>query len=150
MLQPPVGLDAIIHTFGSLDDPDFVKNNIVEFALPYPLLYDNTFVYKTLAHKLVVPAFKDVFTAIADAKLQDKARHYGGIYAPRGIRGHISHPSTHSWGIAIDLNPVTNPLGKPGDMDPQIIDIFKAHGFFWGGNFTSRLDWMHYQYCSGY
>lgn len=149
-MQVPNGLDEIIATFGSIDDPDFVKNNIVQFDLPYPLLYGNTFVYHTQAHKLAVPIFQNVFNAIADAGLQDRARHYGGIYAPRGIRGHISHPSTHSWGIAIDINPLTNPLGKHGDMDPQVIDLFKAHGFVWGGNFKSRLDGMHFQLAQSY
>ena len=38
--QTPVGLDQIIHTFGSLDDPQFEANHIVLFNLPYPLLAD--------------------------------------------------------------------------------------------------------------
>ncbi len=57
---------------------------------------------------------------------------------------------THSSGIAIDLNPETNRTGTPGDMDPQIVAVFKQHGFKWGGDWLGRKDPMHFQYCSGY
>lgn len=149
-MAAPEGLDEIIHTFGSLDDPNFVQNNIVTMVLPYPLLFNNEYVYKTQAHRLVVPSFRQVFNAILEAGLSDEAREYGGIYCPRGIRGHISHPSTHSWGIAIDLNPTKFPLGSTERQNIVIQNIFKAAGFTYGGDFSSRKDPMHWQFASKY
>lgn len=146
----PSGLDQIVATFGSLDDPNFQANNIVLFNLPYPLSYAGTPVARARAHKLVVPVFQAVFSEINNAGLSKLATDYSGIYAARPIRGYASHPSTHSWGIAIDLDAASNQMGTVGDMDPQIIAIFKKYGFFWGGDFHSRKDPMHFQYANNY
>jgi len=59
--------------------------------------------------------------------------------------------STHSWGIAIDLNPETNAQGTAGDIDSAIVDIFRKAGFQWGGDWEgSSRDPMHFQFFSGY
>jgi len=47
--------------------------------------------------------------------------------------------STHSWGIAIDLNPETNAQGTAGDIDSAIVDIFRKAGFQWGGDWERKL-----------
>lgn len=64
--------------------------------------------------------------------------------------------STHSWGIAIDINPDRNPyqLGNWGDpqtdIPPNIVDIFRQYGFQWGGDWAGQRDAMHFEwYGSG-
>jgi hypothetical protein len=57
--------------------------------------------------------------------------------------------STHSWGIAIDLNASTNQLGEIGDMPLEIIKPFVDEDWEWGGNWE-RKDCMHFQACHGY
>ncbi len=78
--------------------------------------------------------------------------------------------SIHSYGLAIDINPLQNPFAlptgtpgliqvqpvagwtylnrrnqKPGMVEP-IVDIFANHGFtVWGGTWTDPLDWHHFQ-----
>jgi hypothetical protein len=148
-MTPPVGLAEIVKTFGRLEDPSFERDNIVSFELPYHLIYGTALVRSTRAHRLVAPVFVEVFKDIKCQGLIERATHFGGIYARRNIRG-ATHPSCHSWGIAIDLNPEENPLGKPGRMDPRVVAVFKKHGFTWGGEFHTRLDPMHFQYASGY
>lgn len=146
----PSGLDEIIATFGSIDDPNFQSDNIVLFDLPYALSFNGTPTMHARAHKLVAPVFQAVFTDINTGGLSLFANDYSGIYAARPIRGFPSHPSTHSWGIAIDLEATNNPLGTTGHMDPRIIAVFEKYGFFWGGNFKSRKDPMHFQYAINY
>ena len=54
--------------------------------------------------------------------------------------------SLHSWGIALDINPLRNPFqgnidgSGSTDIPQSIIDTFKKHGFFWG------VDWEGFRY----
>jgi hypothetical protein len=77
--------------------------------------------------------------------------------------------SMHSYGLAIDVNPVQNPcivikdnnevevhpkIGvaflnrnniRPGMLEP-VVPIFKKHGFTeWGGNWNTPIDYHHFQ-----
>lgn len=86
-----------------------------------------------------------------------------------------NQPSLHAYGLAIDLNPVQNPViyraadGKTviepaagqryqrrpamgaadGDhhgMAEQVVDIFAHHGFtYWGGDWREPVDFQHFQ-----
>jgi hypothetical protein len=147
----PNGLDEILATFGSVDVPgDFEARHIVMFDLPYPLVYDGRTVSRSRAHRLAVPHFVFAFEQIAALGLEDQCRNYGGIYNRRSVRGARSHLSTHSWGISIDLEPERFPLGSRDRFDPRIIQCFARAGFFYGGDFRSRKDPMHFQLCTGY
>ncbi len=54
--------------------------------------------------------------------------------------------SNHSFGTAIDINSPENDFGsKVWDMPPEIVKIFLAHGFAWGGFFQTK-DAMHFEY----
>lgn len=68
-------------------------------------------------------------------------------FACRAIRG-SSAPSNHSWGLAVDLNSLANPMGPRlvTDMPRWMPQLWKAHGFAWGGDYTRRKDAMHYEY----
>lgn len=148
--RTPSGLDEIIFTFGSLDDPQFEVRNIVYFALPYPLYYEDVPVKRARCHRLVVDNFQAAFEDLRAAGLQDQVRNYSGIYAPRAIRGFGSHPSTHSWGIAIDLEAERYPLGSALRMPDDVVAVFHKAGFFYGGDFLARKDPMHFQFCTRY
>jgi hypothetical protein len=78
--------------------------------------------------------------------------------------------SIHSYGLAIDINPVQNPMisinnqthsievypkqgvnflnrnnVRPGMLEP-IVDIFKKHGLdVWGGSWNNPIDYHHFQ-----
>lgn len=103
---------------------------------------------KIYGHKLLEPVFRAVFGEIMDKGLAGSLRTYDGCFVPRhkmwDPRGELS---AHSWGIAIDLNAATNMPGMLGEMDLRIVEIFRAHGFTWGGDFG---DPMHFQYCVNY
>ncbi len=69
--------------------------------------------------------------------------------------------SNHSYGLAIDINPLLNPytqidgiivprggiydVNKIGTItaDSKIVELFKSHGWQWGGNWE-RKDWQHF------
>jgi hypothetical protein len=148
-MRPPIGLDEIIATFGDPHAPDFEAREIVVFDLPYPLVYGSAMVRRSRCHRLLVPEFQFVFGELKRLELVESATEYAGIYAQRNIRGK-RFPSTHSWGIAVDMNPSENPLGQIGRQSPRVVEVFKSAGFTWGGEFKSRLDPMHFQFCRGY
>lgn len=94
-----------------------------------------------------------LFARIAELqrlRLDCRIRTYGGCFNFRAKRSG-SKLSTHAWGIAIDLNPETNAMGREGDMAPGIVKVFESFGFTWGGRWTGAgKDRMHFQFCSGH
>ena len=52
--------------------------------------------------------------------------------------------SNHSFGIAIDVNALANPLGTEGDMPAEVVRQWRLEGGGWGGDW-SRPDPMHYE-----
>ena len=162
-LLPPNGLEAIFAMFGDITryvrndgtvDPRWELTNMVSVALPFPmrLAWGNPapLATKIRCHKVVAPTMVQVFQAVDRAGLRPSVRTFGGCYNYRPKRMG-SRPSTHSWGIALDLNPNTNAMGTAGDMDPRLVTIFREHGFKWGGDWTGpNKDPMHFQFCTGY
>ena len=70
---------------------------------------------------------------------------YGGCYVPRYIANDPSKGlSLHSWGMAVDLNVPGNQRGTVGQMDRQVVAIFKRWGFAWGGDWN-YTDPMHFE-----
>jgi hypothetical protein len=69
--------------------------------------------------------------------------------------------SNHSYGLAIDINPLQNPyvrrdgvtvppgaeydLAQPGTITNEAALIFKSLGWGWGGNWIERKDWQHFE-----
>ena len=158
----PSGLQGINQTFGNIwdyarddgtADPKWEVNFMARanFPLPIPLDWDpSKSATGARCHKLIAPLIVAVFADIVAKGLQKSVKTYGGCYNWRMKRG-ASKPSTHSWGIAIDLNARTNGMGTAGDMDPKLVALFEAYGFFCGGRWSgASKDPMHFQYCSGY
>lgn len=162
-LAAPNGLGQILDVFGNifeciqddgnLNEQRWHQEYFARARLPFsiPLSWDPTnYVTRLMCHKKLVEVFGEVFAAIEGEDLRDEITSYGGCYNFRSKRS-SGKLSTHSWGIAIDLNPHSNPMGSPGDMHPGIVEIFRDHGFKWGGDWPRRYkDPMHFQFCTGY
>ena len=118
---------------------------------PLPLSWDKSQrVTQIRCHKLLVPVFSNLFARIQSAGLQDKITSFGGCFAFRPQRTGTKL-SAHAWGIAIDLNPETNQQGTRGNMDPDIVELFREAKFEWGGDWHGKsCDPMHFQFCTGY
>lgn len=165
----PAGYDAVRRTFGDpftyvLDSGDVSHawpSKILALArLPFPLYLSwlpDCAVTKISCHRLIVPVVEQAFADLAAAGFGNDrplsvggndVNEYGGCYAWRAVRGSLRAPSLHCWGIALDLDPVENPLGGEPKIDHQVVDILERRGFTWGGNF-GRVDGMHFQYATG-
>ena len=131
---------------------------LITLELPYPmrLAWDlDTKVNKMRVHKLVKENFKGVFDDLLAHYGYEKLVElgidlFGGCFAYRKMRGGTSW-SKHSWGIAIDLDPVRNQLKETSrtarfarpEYKPMI-DIFYKHGFIGLGP-EKNFDWMHFE-----
>lgn len=109
----------------------------------------------------------DNYNADDEASMRD---NNSSCFCIRQINNGSGKLSKHSLGLALDLNPLYNPcLRQRGDQEqiepltgadfkdrskdfPYKIDkddlayqLFKAHGFEWGGDWRSLKDYMHFQ-----
>lgn len=126
--------------------------NIVTFSHP---LLDAIGVSGLSVHRLAKARFRNAFDAIAAAgpRVSDMLLTCGGTFVPR----HISHDprralSSHSWGVAIDLNVGWNAYhqipqlpGRRGSVH-ELLPYFAEQGFAWGGHFSAAFrDGMHFE-----
>lgn len=129
-------------------DPDWKRSNIV--SLPTPLLEHLDFP-AIRVHVKAQAHFAAVFAEIDRQGFGHKLLSCGGTFVPRHISRNPSKAlSSHSWGIAIDLNAEWNGYGQRPALSGLIgsvhdlVPIFAAHGFAWGGHFSTP-DGMHFE-----
>ncbi|MBR4907304.1 MAG: M15 family metallopeptidase [Clostridia bacterium] len=136
-----------------------------------------------LVHKKVANDVIEIFEALYDAQyplrsvklLDDFGKPFDdgpsmsadntSAYCCRKVTGK-KYFSRHSYGTAIDVNPVENPYVKPGgsfspkesepyldrtDLRPGMITeddlcykLFTSHGWKWGGHFKGEPDYQHF------
>jgi hypothetical protein len=103
-------------------------------------------------HRKLAPLLQATFADIAAAGLAGEIHSFDGCFCPRYKRRTVRQtPSVHCWAIAVDVNARTNQQGTRGDMSPQVVAVFRRHGFKWGGDWAGKYrDPMHFQYCTGY
>ena len=99
-----------------------------------------------------VTCHKDLFPQLRAALLEVQQRglsgeinpdEYAGCYYPRFI-ANTTTLSNHSFGLALDLNVPGNGRGTVGEMNRDVVAIFKTWGFAWGGDWR-YTDPMHFE-----
>lgn len=131
---------------------------LVHIDLPYPmrLAWDlETSITRMSCHKDIANKFITIFNDLFYTYGYDEIKRlgidlYGGCFAYRKMR-RGSSMSTHSWGVAIDLDPARNLLRETSATArfarpeyQKMIDIFYYNGFESLGVEQNR-DWMHFQ-----
>lgn len=158
----PLSITRIKEVFGTFDwndsgggrieiERNWTKDNLVEIETP---VLAGANVSRITVHAKARKHFERVFAAIADAGLEDRIRQFGGTWVARHMGWDPRRSlSSHSWGIAIDLNVPWNgygvmpaPEGRIGSLR-EIVGFFEAEGFAWGGFFQplSLCDGMHFE-----
>lgn len=141
---------------GERVSPAWEAANIVRVEIPWRavLAWDTDTVVRTIRiHRLCADSLRRVLAAIWAASGQRQqtieawGMHlYGGAYEFRQVRGGTSL-SSHSWGCAIDWDPIRNALGDKTPhfaTVPEVRKAFADEGWTWGGGW-SRPDGMHWQ-----
>lgn len=96
--------------------------------------------------------FDDVLNTYGQNNISDLGLDiFGGCLSIRKMRGG-SKPSIHSWGLAVDLNPLENQLRWDNTKAVFAQDEYKDFWSIvekWGGYSLGReknYDWMHFQF----
>jgi hypothetical protein len=120
-------------------DPAWVAANIRTESVP--ILGNVT------CHRVMLPQLRGALREVVARGLASEIHpdEYGGCYVPRFIgRDPSKGLSLHTWGIAVDLNVPGNLRGVPGEIDRDVVAIFKKWGFAWGGDWA-WTDPMHFE-----
>jgi len=125
--------------YGDPAAPSFERRNVVEIEF----LGRAMFVHKGAKRhffrleRLFEARAPEYAAAVASGELDDWS------YLNRDIRGG-GGKSNHAFGLAVDINALSNPVGTAGDMPPEVVSQWKAEGGEWGGDW-SRPDPMHFE-----
>lgn len=158
----PLGNAELERVFGRFDfaergngairitTPGWAENHLRSFA--HRVLGDADIGALTV-HAKAHAAFEGAFERIAGAGLGDRVRTCAGTFVARHKGWDPRRDlSSHSWGVAIDLNVAWNAYGvepalqgMPGCVR-ELVPHFAAEGFAWGGHFSGRdRDGMHFE-----
>lgn len=96
-------------------------------------------------HKDLFPQLRAALLEVQQRGLADEINpgEYAGCYYPRFI-ANTTTLSNHSFGLALDLNVPGNLRGTVGEIDRDVVAIFKTWGFAWGGDWRFT-DPMHFE-----
>ena len=141
---------SLIAFYGNPDKPSFA-GNLLLVTPPFQMWFGEQQVKGVTIHKKCAASLMAVFDSLWEHYGHDQKKvddsglsSFSGSYNNRSIRG-SSRKSCHAFGAAIDIDAEDNAMHTAGSMDPAIIAAFKAQGWFWGGDFHSRTDPMHFQ-----
>jgi hypothetical protein len=104
---------------------------------------------------LVLP-LKNAFKNLIERGFVNELKTYDGCFNIRKKRG-LNSMSLHSWGIAIDVNSFSNPLGLTRSqiiakgltpLSEGFLKCFRDAGFDCGADWQRRPDFMHMQLAS--
>lgn len=110
---------------------------------------------KLTVHKKLAAEYTAVFQDLLNLGFRTRSGDTAA-YVWKNVSG-TSKRSRHSLGAAIDVNWDANPLVnntstyKPNGTDPykvndKVVTVWRKHGFYWGGCFSSYSDLMHFDY----
>ena len=175
-------------TIAKIDGVSFQKNDKVELndlrmvKVQHYGFDDNVHTGELIVHKKVAQEVRDIFKELLKAEFPiEKIRlideydadddlsmqdNNSSALNVRYITGSDGVFSKHSYGIAIDINPVQNPYVRGDTVLPPegekytdrsldkkgmihtgdaCYNAFKNRGWTWGGNWNSLQDYMHFE-----
>jgi hypothetical protein len=118
-------------------EPGWVNSHITTEVVPI--------LGSVTCNRAIFPQLEAALGEIVARGLADEIHpdEYAGCYYPRFIAGSTTL-SNHAFGLALDLNVPGNQRGTVGQIDRDVVDIFKSWGFGWGGDWN-YTDPMHFE-----
>jgi D-alanyl-D-alanine carboxypeptidase len=142
--------------YGDFQSKGWQDLQLIHMLAPFTMYYEKApLLHGILVHRKIAPALQAAFQEIWDKCNQDQAQvdksgasDWGGCFNVRRITG-SNNWSNHSWACAVDISPATNGFGAGhGTLGTSVVDVFKAQGALWGGDYHGRTDPMHFEFVS--
>lgn len=126
--------------YGDPDAPGFKARNIVAIDFLSRTMYVHKAAQRHFLRleRLFEARAPEYAAAVAAGTLDDWS------YENRDVVGEIDNKSNHAFGLAIDVNALTNVLGTTGDMPIEVVEQWETEGGDWGGDWE-RPDPMHFE-----
>lgn len=126
-------------------DPAWVSRNIVSCRLAKANGQGGDVV--TQCHRLAKEPLERAFDELAHSGGWRLIESFDGLWVPRHMTWNPRRGlSSHSWGIALDLNAARNPYnGGTSAANRTLNETFNRYGFAWGGDWNGAKDAMHWE-----
>ncbi len=125
--------------------PEWIAQNIVDCCLAKADRHGGD--VHTRCHRLAKEPLERAFADLAASGLWRLIHSFDGLWVPRHMTWNPDRSlSSHSWGIAFDINASRNPYG--GGVTPEnrsLNEVFNRYGFAWGGDWNGAKDAMHWE-----
>ncbi len=136
------------------DDEEYIASAaMVSIKVPVLDTKGNKSYCSITCHYKLVNAIMAAFEGMVDIGFPV---HDASCYCYRPMTG-LTIRSNHSYGCCVDINPNENPINLKGEQPDknspyyitrEVADIWKQYGFYWGGDWSSRNDPMHFTYTN--
>jgi hypothetical protein len=139
--------EQLVLKYGNPSDPLFEQKWMTAWNIKADFKW---FPKKTIyIHKdfkdLLLPAFQK----LEQLNLHTEIKSFDGCFNIRLVRGSKRVYSIHSWGCAIDLNALDNPLASEGKWSKAFIEVMVNATIYCGQNWIGRKDPMHFAIVNG-
>lgn len=147
-----LSLQDAVKKYGSIVDGKWADESkwMVIYSLPDYVQVINQITKQLQKHiycnKDIIPSLNLVFQALKDNNCLDELKTFSGCFIIRDVRGMPGHPSTHSYGLALDWRADEMPLGANSLFSDAYVKCWKDNGWTWGGDFK-RKDPQHVSFA---
>ncbi len=136
-----------------------MKRYLIQVEVPILNREGKDAAMKLTVHKKLAGEIKAVFQDLKSAGIRT-IPSCTAAYNWRKMATNSSKQSHHSYGSVVDWNWTYNPICYPGTTgyrsqpkskfmaDQKVVGIWKSHGFYWGGDWKSYRDYMHFSYTN--
>jgi hypothetical protein len=119
------------------------QTSMVRWEVPQEIRYGAVIPKSIYCNRDMIQPLTRAFSLLITTGYIDELKTWDGCFNIRKMRG-LDTMSLHSWGIAVDVNAATNPLGAEPTLSPGFVKCWTDAGFDWGGTWK-RKDGMHFQ-----
>lgn len=119
------------------------------------------FNYAVQVHRKVAPCLEAVQRDLKNQGVAYEIHEIGGYRPEREDRPYWFH----QYGAGIDINPPENPqclddgegvdpahrcdTDSPYEIPKEWVETFRRYGFYWGGDYPEKKDYMHFEWRGG-